>query len=300
MSPLWRAARLPTLILSLSPFVLGGIAGAGARGFDFYALTLALIATAALHIAANWVNDWYDALSGADALAAQLPNSRITATGVLLSGESTITQVRTASLVMLGIGAICAALLALYGRMICAMGVALGAALAISYTAPPIRLAYRGHGLGEVAAVIGYGILPAMVAQSSQGVLDACTILIGAPLGLLAAALLLIHDYLHPEADRQAGKLTPVVAFGADRAWVLLGVILIATYLMLITLIAVWHLSLWTYALILTVLPLGWAWLNMRPPTSHEAIFTAIQYATQTHLIVTVALIAALLTRSAI
>jgi 1,4-dihydroxy-2-naphthoate polyprenyltransferase len=292
MIALWRSARPTTLLLPLSPFALGGIAAGRDADFDAYAMLLALIAVVALHLMANWINDWWDTLSGVDDLAAMLPGSRRTAPGRLLPGENTLPRLQTASVLMLCIGMTCAALLTMRGLNACALIVVIGGILAISYTAPPISLAYRGHGSGEIAAALGYGVLPAMAACASQGVLNSRALLIGVPPGLIAAALLLIHDGLHPEADRQSGKQTPIVAFGADRAWLLHGMLIMVLYGMLAAALIAYDLPFWAWTIMLTAAPMIRAWLHLRPPASQDAILTAIQYATQTHVITTVLLAA--------
>ena len=170
--------------------------------------------------------------------------------------------------------AVCAGILAWAGSSLCALLILLSGIVAYSYTAPPLAIAYRGHGLAEIAALLGYGMLPALVASTAQqNQLTWPPILLAAPFGLLAASLLLMHDYFHPDADQGAGKWTPVVAFGAQGAWTLLGMLIVSVVASLLLTILLMPLPLWTLFLLLTALPMGWAWtpimstaLSVRPP----------------------------------
>lgn len=283
---LWRATRPSTLALSLVPFALGALVGWRSGGGGWGWSGLALLGWLALHLGANGVNEWFDFLSGADRLAQARDGDRVTTPGVLLADESKLAQVRWLTLTLFGLAGVCGLSLT-FGRNILLGGFfALGGLLAYSYTAPPLKLAYRGHGLGELAALAGYGLLPAAAAALAQtGYFDRRATLIGLPAGIQAAALLAMHHYLHAKSDRLAGKMTPVVAFGPQVTWWALGLTLVLSYAVLSVVVGVLALPVWTLAACLTLIPVGAGWLKMRPPATHAGIIESISFVAQAHLL---------------
>jgi 1,4-dihydroxy-2-naphthoate octaprenyltransferase len=92
-----------------------------------------------------------------------------------------------------------------------------GVFLAVSYHAPPLRLAYRG--LGEVAVAIAYGPLVTcgtFLVQRHE--VTAEVVALSLPLGLLIGAFLWINEFPDYRADAGAGKRTLVVRLGRRRA----------------------------------------------------------------------------------
>ena len=59
-----RACRLPFINASVLPFIFGSLINH--RNFNLLYFILGLIAVSATHISANLINDYADALSGAD------------------------------------------------------------------------------------------------------------------------------------------------------------------------------------------------------------------------------------------
>ena len=97
-----------------------------------------------------------------------------------------------------------------------AFGVA-GAALAWSYSSPPLKLSYRG--IGEISTFLAFGpvmTVGATVVFGGAGL----TRSIGASivLGFLAAAISFARYFPNREEDRAKGKRTPVTILGERRA----------------------------------------------------------------------------------
>jgi len=100
----------------------------------------------------------------------------------------------------------------------------LGIALALGYSAPPARLAWRGW--GEAAVGVAFG--PAVIFGAHWLVAEALTAaaLLGAlAAGLMTALVLLVNEFPDRSADRRVGKRTLVVRLGpagaARLAWAL-------------------------------------------------------------------------------
>jgi 1,4-dihydroxy-2-naphthoate octaprenyltransferase len=103
------------------------------------------------------------------------------------------------------------------------------------YSAPPLRLGYRG--LGELAVGVGLGVLPVVgsyLVQTHQHSVKA--LLVSLPLALAVIAILWVNEIVDHEPDRAARKRTLVVLVGlrtAGRAFTLTLFILIYATLFL-------------------------------------------------------------------
>jgi 1,4-dihydroxy-2-naphthoate octaprenyltransferase len=93
---------------------------------------------------------------------------------------------------------------------------ALGAAgflLAWSYSAPPLKLSYRG--LGEISTFLAFGPVMtagATVAFGTRGIVP--SLLASLVLGFLAAAISFVRYFPNEAEDRAKGKRTPVTVLG--------------------------------------------------------------------------------------
>ena len=110
-----------------------------------------------------------------------------------------------------------------------------GFVVSIGYTAPPLKLVYRG--LGEVAVAIGFGplmLLGAYVVQTG-GTLSWEPFVASLPIALLVTLILYVNEIPDRRSDARAGKRTLPVRFpestiiaGYDVAAALAYVILVA------------------------------------------------------------------------
>jgi 1,4-dihydroxy-2-naphthoate polyprenyltransferase len=189
-------------------------------------LPLAVLGAFFAHVAANVINDVFDFRSGVDTLAPtrdspDFGGSNVLTGGLMSTGEGSAWGVGF-GLVALGFGALIA-LSAGWGVFLPALA---GALIAFEYVAPPLRLGYLGHGLGELGILIAFGPLTvggaawAVGGRWSWGA--AAT---GLFVGINIVAILYCHHFTHPEADRQVGKMSPVAVLGKASAlrlaWVL-------------------------------------------------------------------------------
>ena len=213
--------RAPFLTATLMP-VLMATAWVGWRyapvPFPWLLFVSALVGAASLHLSANTFNDYFDWTSGADALNADYFRPY---TGGSRSIELGLISER--GLFGVGVGALVVSALAagpiLYaqGPAVLAFGAA-GAFLAYFYTAPPIRLAAR-RGLGELGVGLAFGpLLVAGCVFALTGMADVLDFIVGIPLGLLTAAILLINEFPDARADALAAKNHLVVTLGRARS----------------------------------------------------------------------------------
>ena len=96
---------------------------------------------------------------------------------------------------------------------------AAGAVLAIIYTAPPIKLDYRGLGLGEISILFAFGPLPALGSYYVQsGHLSLTAFLLSVPIGLMTVTILVDHDTIFYEVYKEAAKMSLATILGRKRA----------------------------------------------------------------------------------
>jgi len=202
-----RTTRLPFLSATAVPVLLGIAVAARGGTFDLGLALLTVIGAALAHLAINVSNDIFDTLSGADA-ANVTPTPFSGGSRVLLYDLLTLRQLIALDLALLGgAAAIGLALVWATGSAtLLWIGIA-GIALGIGYTAPPVKLVYRG--LGEIGVAIGFGpimLLGAYVVQT--GSLSWEAVVASIPVAILVALILYVNEIPDRVGDAAAGKGT--------------------------------------------------------------------------------------------
>ncbi len=256
LSKMTRAQTLPVMIV---PVVIGALlAWEQGSAFSWWLFLPTLLGSLAAHLGANLINDIFDFAQGTDQAAYELKLSGTTVpTGspLLLNGETSPGTYRWLALGCFGLALVCGLFLAFFRPWVLLFA-GLGALLAFFYVAPPLRLAYLGRGLGEIAILLSFGLLPLMGAFYVQaGTVTAAALLVSLPVGLYTMTVLYFHHFLHWRGDRKAGKMTPVVVLGEQGARVI-GALILAVIALLFIILAFTRVLPW-YSVIaaLTVLP---------------------------------------------
>ena len=218
LSGLWTvflATRLPFLTATLIPVGLGGVVAARDGAFHAQWFVLALVAAMAVHLGLNMANDLFDDANGADA-ANVTPTpfsggSRVLQYG-LVSRRAMVTGCVALYALSIGVGVFLAAE---RGWGLLAIG-AVGVALSLAYSAPPLRLVHRG--LGEPVTALGFGPVMAV------GTYFACTgrwswqpVLASLPVALPIALVLYVNQVPDRTGDAAVGKRTLIVRFTPPR-----------------------------------------------------------------------------------
>lgn len=220
ISGVYRLADPKIMIASLVPF-LSGTAIAHRQGSAVPPLILlaALAAIFGVELGKNAVNDLFDFRSGAD--AALRPEERTPFSGgkrVLVDGLLSERQVVASAVGGFALAFLfgCYVAIARDPRLLL-LG-ALGAAVSIAYTAPPLALAY--HGWGEVAVFFAYG--PGIVLGAEwlfEHRISPAGVCASLSIGALIATVLLVNEVPDERVDRLAGKRTWVVRLGRRGAF---------------------------------------------------------------------------------
>jgi 1,4-dihydroxy-2-naphthoate octaprenyltransferase len=209
---LWVVAARPrTLPAAVAP-VLVGTALAGVED-EFHALRFvaALVGSIFIQIGTNLSNDYSDARRGADT-EDRLGPVRVTAGG-LMPPRTVLVGTYVAFGIALAAGAY---LTAVAGWQLLVVGIA-SILAGVLYTGGPRPYGYEG--LGELFVFLFFGVVAVVgsyYVQTEELRWEAFALSV--PVGLLAAAILVVNNVRDIETDRRAGKRTLVVKLGRDDA----------------------------------------------------------------------------------
>lgn len=236
---LWLAATRPAFLSVTLVSCLIGLATAHGSGAGLEMATAAVTVLAALvaHAGVNVINDYHDALSGADAANTQrlfpfTGGSRFIQNGVLSARQTGVFgYALLAAVVPAGLWLAWQA-----GPGLLAIGLA-GLFFGWAYSAPPLALMRRG--LGEAAIAAGWLLVVVGTDYVQRGAFSALPVAAGLSYALLVANLLFINQFPDCAGDAAAGKRTLVVRLRPPVAkWGYLLVAILA-YAWLVAMVAV-------------------------------------------------------------
>jgi 1,4-dihydroxy-2-naphthoate octaprenyltransferase len=205
---LWyRAIRPFSFTASIVPVVVGAACALVAGGASPVAFLLCLGGSVALQAGTNLVNDYYDHQLGADHSGSLGPSR------VIQEGWLSPRAVLAAGIGFFVAGGLAGfALVGTAGWPILLLGL-IGIPLAYGYTAPPLKLAYRG--LGELNVFLLMGplmVLGGFLVHRVAGWAIALTASV--PVGCLVAAILHCNNIRDLDDDRALGKQTLATIVG--------------------------------------------------------------------------------------
>jgi 1,4-dihydroxy-2-naphthoate polyprenyltransferase len=205
------AARPKTLPLGVAPVLVGTALAGYLHIFHPLRFVAALLGSVFIQVGANLSNDYSDAHRGADT-EDRLGPVRVTAGGLVPPR-----QVLIATYVTFGLAVLCGAyLIAVAGWQLLLIGVA-SIVAGVLYTGGPRPYGYEG--LGEVFVFLFFGIAAVAGSYFAQ-VRDFSweSLVLSAPIGLIAAAVLVINNTRDIDTDRRANKRTLAVRIGRERS----------------------------------------------------------------------------------
>ncbi len=273
-------ARSLALVQSVVPAVLAVTLALGQDGFRWYSALLAVLGVACAHLSLNLADDYFDykvdMLGDRDKVTRQGLRAMTVKYPYLTDGSQTLKSTARAIASFAGVALLCGAVICLdrifrvpegvtvsfwgeNGLWWIAAVVLLCAFLGVFYSAPPLKLAYRG--LGEL--VIGFIFGPLVMAgvyYASCGRMDWTVILLSVPVGLLVLNILFTHSFIDMAGDRQCNKMTFARLVGSTRGNLVFAALFIfLPFAMVVLGVCLGILSVW-YLLVLLVLPRG-VWL---------------------------------------
>jgi 1,4-dihydroxy-2-naphthoate octaprenyltransferase len=214
LSPLrlWLVAARPrTLPAAVAPVLVGTALAIGQDRFRPLALACALIGSIFIQIGTNLSNDYSDARRGADT-EDRLGPVRVTAGGLMPPRQVLIgTWIAFAIAVAAG-----GYLIAIAGWQLLLVGAA-SILAGVLYTGGPRPYGYEG--LGELFVFLFFGVVAVVGSYFVQTEhLRWEAFALSVPVGLLAAAILLVNNIRDADTDRRAGKRTLAVRLGRGGA----------------------------------------------------------------------------------
>ena len=253
-----EAMRLRTLPVSIA----GVIAGTGCAimldSFKALPAVLCLLFAILAQIAANFGNEYYDYKNGIDRKGRAGFRRGVT------EGEIDPQSMKRATFIVLALAAAVGCTMLLYGPWWLVIVGVLTMIFALAYSAGPYPLSH--HGLGDLAVVIFFGIIPVTFTCFLQsGNMEGMTIIIptSVAVGLLAANVLIVNNYRDMEDDAAVGKRTTVVIFGRRfmrLAYLLSGIVGMALMAPVWTRLTLWALGVPLIYIILHIK----VWLRLR------------------------------------
>jgi 1,4-dihydroxy-2-naphthoate octaprenyltransferase len=219
------AARPRTLPAAIAP-VLVGTSLAGYHGvFHLLRFLAALIGAIFIQVGTNLSNDYSDARRGADS-EDRLGPVRVTAGGLVPPD-----QVLVATYVSFGVAVLAGVyLIVVAGWQLLIVGAA-SILAGVLYTGGPRPYGYEG--LGEAFVFLFFGIVAVAGSYFVQVVrLDWEAFALSIPVGLLAAAILVVNNVRDIDTDRRAGKRTLAVRLGRERTRTLYATIVYGAYVL--------------------------------------------------------------------
>ena len=250
--------RLRTLPVS----VAGVIAGTGCAimlgSFKAVPALTCLSFAILAQIASNFGNEYYDFKNGIDRKGRAGFRRGVT------EGEIAPQSMKTATFAVLALAAAVGCTMLLYGPWWLILVGVMIMIFALAYSTGPYPLSH--HGLGDLAVVIFFGIIPVTLTCFLQtGVWEGMGITTptSVAVGLLAANVLIVNNYRDLEDDAAVGKRTTVVIFGRkfmSIVYLLFGITGMAVMIPVWTRLPLWA---WTVPSIYMVLHLK-TWMKLR------------------------------------
>ena len=204
-----EAMRLRTLPVSIAGVIAGTGCAIMADSFKAIPALLCLSFAILAQIAANFGNEYYDFKNGID------KKGRAGFRRGVTEGEISPKAMKAATFMTLGLAAAVGCAMLLYGPWWLIIAGILIMCFALAYSTGPYPLSH--HGLGDIAVIIFFGIVPVVLtcylqtsSWNSIGLVAGTSLTIG----LLAANVLVVNNYRDMEDDVAVGKRTTVVIFG--------------------------------------------------------------------------------------
>ena len=271
-------ARPTSLVQSAMPAVLAVVLAVGQEGFCWWLALIAVLGVLAAHLGMNLADDYFDykvdMLGDRDRVVRQGFRAMTAKYPYLANGSQTLRSTLRAILgfgaVAMAGGAVIVVCRGCVGSLATTTGVwplllivVLTLVLGIFYSAPPLKLGYRG--LGELVIGVIFGPLLMMgVYYSATGTLRPDVVMVSIPVGLLVTNILFTHSFIDKKGDEASNKMTLARLIGTN------GGNLVASFLFnflpfLMVLIAIvtgmMHVA---YLAVLLVLPRAvWLWHSL-------------------------------------
>lgn len=204
-----EAMRLRTLPVSVAGVVAGGGCAAYFNSFRPVPFLICMLFAVMAQIVSNFANEYFDFRNGLDHKGREGFRR-----GVTEGDISPNAMLRATICLLLAACAVGCTLIIWGGWWLIAVGLAI-AIFALAYSAGPWPLSH--HGLGDIAVVVFFGIVPVMLTtyvQTGSWDMWKLALPISVAIGLMGSNVLIVNNYRDADDDRAVGKRTTVVILG--------------------------------------------------------------------------------------
>ena len=250
-----KLVRLQFIPVMVAPVALGAAAAWYLTSrFNALNFLLALVGSISLHLAANAIDDVYDHVNGVDSVSDKTFPREFPGWKPLTRGMISLKGGFEAS----GILYVFSLVVGLYLSLTVgwfALGIAIpGILLSYFYAAPPVKLDYRGLGMGELAIFLSFGPIPCLgTYYVLTGGLSLIPLILSIPTGLLTTSVLLSHDKIFFDAYSEAGKRSLAVVLGRNLTNKLIFALGLVAYLLVFLFILLGYAPVYAAAVLLTI-----------------------------------------------
>lgn len=266
-------ARSISLAQSVTPALLAVALASKCEAFHWWDAALAVLGVACAHLAMNLTDDFFDykvdMLGDRDKVVRQGFRAMMHKYPYLTDGSESLKSTAAAIASFLAVALACGLGIVIdrwhsgiwgpdglwwIGAIVLCCGF-----LGVFYSAPPLKLAYRG--LGELVIGFIFGPLLMMgVYYASAGQMSWEVVLTSIPVGLLVLNILFTHSFIDMKGDEQCNKMTFARLLKSRRANLVASFIFIfLPFALLLMGVCLGELA-WPYLAVLLVLPRG-IWL---------------------------------------
>lgn len=201
-------ARPRTLPAAVVPVAVGAAAAVGLDDVVWWRAVLALVVSLALQVGVNYANDYSDGVRGTD-------DVRVGPVRLVASGLASAAAVKRAAFVAFGTAAVSGLVLAAVTTWWLIVVGLVSILAAWGYTGGPRPYGYAG--LGELFVFVFFGLVATV--GTTYVVAERITlvsVVVGAGVGCLACALLVVNNLRDRVNDAMVGKRTVAVRMGDD------------------------------------------------------------------------------------
>jgi 1,4-dihydroxy-2-naphthoate octaprenyltransferase len=201
---LWRAARGFSLPVSVLPVVVATAAVLPWTAWRWDVLAACVLGVAALHMAGNMFNDYFDFRKGVDR---RIHGDEMRPGRVLVRGGLLPRDILVEAAMCMTLGAAAAAYVVWRSGPELLWFAVPAAAAIYAYTGPPLVLKYRA--MGEPVIFIVFGpLLLVGSAWAQTGRFEMAALMLSVPVGLATTAVLVGNNFRDREEDAAAGIRT--------------------------------------------------------------------------------------------
>ena len=204
-----EAMRLRTLPVSVAGVVMAGGCAAYYHGFNLAPFLICLFFAVGAQIVSNFANEYFDFCNGLDRKGREGFRRGVT------EGDITPHAMRAATVGLLAVVCLTGLSLVCWGGWwLILVGIAV-ALFALAYSAGPYPLSH--HGLGEIAVIIFFGVVPVLFTtyvQTQSWAMLPVAMPLSLAIGFMGANVLIVNNYRDCADDAVVGKKTLAVRWG--------------------------------------------------------------------------------------